>query len=82
MPEYAQTPGEDHRVFEKQMLRIFEPKREEVTGGWRISHDEIYTLYSSPNIISVIKSRRIRCVGHLAKMEEYEKCIQNFSWKT
>jgi hypothetical protein len=50
------------RVFENRVLRrIFGPKRIEVTGEWRRLHNkEIYALYSSPNIIRVIKSRRLR----------------------
>jgi hypothetical protein len=49
-------------VFENRVLRrIFEPKRDEVTGEWRTLHiGELNDLYSSPNIIRVIKSRRIR----------------------
>jgi hypothetical protein len=61
------------RVFENRVLRnIFGPKREE-DGSWRKSHnDELYNLYSSPNIIKVIKSRRIRWAGYVARMEEGE----------
>jgi hypothetical protein len=53
------------------MLRkIFEPRREE-DGSWRKVHnDELHSLYSSPNIIRVIKSRRLRWNGHVARMEE------------
>jgi hypothetical protein len=49
------------RVFENKVLRrIFGPKRDEVTGKWRRLHNkELYALYSSPNIIRVIKSRRL-----------------------
>jgi len=52
------------------MLRkIFGPKRDEVTGEWRKLHnDKLNDLYSSPHIIRVINSRRIRCVGHVARM--------------
>jgi hypothetical protein len=58
------------RVFENRVLRmIFGPKRDEVTGEWRRLHnEELYTLYSSPNIIRVIKSRRQRWEGHVARM--------------
>jgi hypothetical protein len=50
---------------------VFGPKKAEVTGGWRKLHDEeLNDLYSSPNIIQVIKSRRIRWAGHVARMEE------------
>jgi hypothetical protein len=49
-------------VFENRVFRkIFGPKRDEVTGGWRKLHnEELHSLYSSPNIIRMIKSRRIR----------------------
>jgi hypothetical protein len=60
------------RVFENRVLRrIFGPKRDEATGDWRRLHNgELNDLYSSPNIIRVIKSRRIRCAGHVARMGE------------
>jgi hypothetical protein len=51
--------------------RIFGPKRDEVTGEWRrLHHKELYALYFSPNIIRVIKSRRLRWAGHVARMGE------------
>jgi hypothetical protein len=50
---------------------IFEPKRYEVTGEWRKLHNqELHDLYSSPSIIIIIKTRRMRWVGHVAIMEE------------
>jgi hypothetical protein len=58
---------EEHtlRVSENRLLRIFGPKMEEVVGGWRRMHnDELFNLYASPYIIQVIKSRKIRWVGH------------------
>jgi hypothetical protein len=60
------------RVFENRMLkRIFGPKMDEVTGEWRRLHNkELYALYSSPNIIRVIKSTRLRWAGHVALMGE------------
>jgi hypothetical protein len=58
------------RVFENRVLRrIFGPKRDEVTGDWRKLHnEELHNLYSSPNIIRMIKSRRMRWAGHVARM--------------
>jgi hypothetical protein len=60
------------RVFESRVLsRIFDLKREEVTGDWRKLHnEELHNLYSSPNIIRMIKSRRMRWAGHVARMGE------------
>jgi hypothetical protein len=59
------------RVFESRVLRrIFGPKREE-DGSWRKVHnDELHNLYSSPNIVRIIKSRRMRWIGHVACMVE------------
>jgi hypothetical protein len=58
------------RVFENRILRrIFGPKRDEVTGDWRILYnEEINDLYSTTNIIRAIKSRRMRWTGHVARM--------------
>jgi hypothetical protein len=55
-------------MFEKRMLRrIFEPKRDEVMGGWRkLHHEELRDLYSSPSLITMIKSGRMRWMGHVA----------------
>jgi hypothetical protein len=60
------------RVFENRVLRrILGPKRDEVKGEWRRLHNkELYALYSSPNIIRVIKSRTLRLAGHVARMGE------------
>jgi hypothetical protein len=57
-------------VFENRVLRkIFGPKRDEVAGEWRKLHNvELRDLYSSPNIIRIIKSRRIRWAGHVERM--------------
>jgi hypothetical protein len=72
---------EEHRlrVFEIKVLRrIFGPKTDEVTGGWKELHnEELHNLYSSLTIIRIIKSRRIRWVGHVARLEETRK-LQNW----
>jgi hypothetical protein len=64
-------------VFENRVLRrIFEPKRDEVTGEWRKLHnEELHNLYSSPDIVRQVKSRRMRWAGHVArKVEGRKKC--------
>jgi len=60
------------RVFENRVLRrIFGPKRDEVTGEWRkLYNEELSDLYSLPNIVRVVKSRRIRWAGHVTRMGE------------
>jgi hypothetical protein len=71
---WSLTLREQHRlrVFENKVLRrIFRPKRDQVTGQWRKLHnEEIRDLYSSPSVIRIIKSRRIKWVGHVARMRE------------
>jgi hypothetical protein len=70
---WSLTLREEHRlrVFESRVLRrIFGPKREE-DGSWRKLHnDELHDLYSSPNIVAAIKSRRMRWAGHVERMGE------------
>jgi hypothetical protein len=63
---------EQLRVFENRVLRrIFGPKRGGVTGGWRRLHnEELRDLYSSPSIIRIKESRRMRWAGHVARMGE------------
>ena len=59
------------RVFENRVLRVFGPKREEVTGEWRKLHnEELSDLYSLLNIMRVVKSRRMSWAGHVARMGE------------
>jgi PAS domain-containing protein len=60
------------RVFENRVLRrIFGPKRDEVTGGWRKLHnEEFHSLYFSPSIIRMIKSRRLRWARHVVRTGE------------
>jgi len=64
-------------VFENMVLRrIFGPRRDEVTGEWRRLHNEkLNDLYSSPTIVRMIKSRRMRWVGHVARMGKGRGCI-------
>jgi len=59
-------------VFENRVLRrVFGPKRDEVTGEWRKLHNEkLNDLHSLPNIVRVVKSRRMRWAGHVARMGE------------
>jgi hypothetical protein len=71
------------RVFENRVLRrIFGPKRDEVTGEWRKLHnEELNNLYSSTTIVRVIKSRRMRWLGHVARMGGGERGVQGFGGK-
>jgi hypothetical protein len=77
---WSLTLREEHRlrVFENRVLkRIFGPKREE-DGSWRKLHnDELHSLYSSPNIVRVIKSRRMRWAGHVEGRGVYRVLV----WK-
>ena len=70
-------------MFENRVLRsIFGSKRDEVTGEWRkIHHEELTNIYSSPNIIRVIKPRRMRRAGHVARMGRVE-VLQGFVAET
>jgi hypothetical protein len=71
---WSVTLREEHRLraFENRVLRrIFGPTRDGVTGEWiRLHNEELNDLYSSPNIIRVIISRRMRWAGHVARMGE------------
>ena len=79
------------RLFENMVLRrIFGPRKDEVTGEWRRLHnEELNDLYCSPNILRVIKSRRMRWVGHVECMGEEWGCIgcwwgnrrERYHWK-
>ena len=64
------------------LRRIFGPRRDEVTGEWRRLHNgELNDLYSSPNIVQVIKLRRIRWAGHVACMGEERVVNRVLVWK-
>jgi hypothetical protein len=76
---------EEHRLgaFENRMLRrIFEPKRDEVTGDLRkLYNEELNDLYSSPTVVPVIKSREMRWAGHVPRMGE-DRGVYNFGGET
>jgi hypothetical protein len=82
---WSLTLREEHRlrVFENRVLRrIFGPKRDEVAGEWRKLHsEELHNLYSSPDIIRQVKSRRMRWAGYVARMGEERKSVQGFGGK-
>jgi hypothetical protein len=64
------------------LRRIFGPKWEEVMGGWKKLHnEELHNLYALQNIIMAIKSRRMRCMGHIARMEELRNAGSNLVGK-
>jgi hypothetical protein len=71
---WSLTLREEHKLgmFENRALRrIFGPKRNEVTGGWRQLHNgKLHNLYSSPCIIRMMISRKMRLTGHIARMGE------------
>jgi hypothetical protein len=77
---WSLTLREEHslRVFENRVLRIFGSKMKE-DGSWRKLHnDELHNLYSSPNIVRVIKSRRMMWAGYAWGGE---RCLQDFGWE-
>jgi hypothetical protein len=70
---WSLTVREEHklRVFENRVLRIFRPKSYGVTGGWRkLYNEELHNLYASPSITRIIRSRRMKWAGHVARMRE------------
>jgi hypothetical protein len=82
---WSLTLREEHTLeaFENRMLRrIFGSKRDEVTGDWRkLYNEELHKLYSSPNIIRMIKSRRRRWGGHVARIGEKRSAYRLFLGK-
>jgi hypothetical protein len=71
------------RVFENRVLRIFGPKRDEVTGDWRKLHkEELHNFYSSPNIIKMIKPMRMRWARHVARMGGRREMRIEYWWES
>jgi hypothetical protein len=70
-------------MFENRVLRrLFGPKRDEVTGDWRkLYNEELHNFYSSPNIIIMIKSRRVRWTGYVARRGEKRNAYRIFVGK-
>jgi hypothetical protein len=68
-------------MFQNRVLRrIFGPQREEVAGGWRrVNNEELHNLYVSSDIITVIKSRRLKWVEHVAQMGDMRKAYKRWS---
>jgi hypothetical protein len=82
-PGLTLREGHRLRVFEnKVLMRLFGPMRDEVKGGWRKLHnEELRDLYSSPSIIRIIKTRRMRWVGHVSRMGEIRNAYRLFVGK-
>ena len=71
------------RVFENRILRrIFGPKRDENVEWRRLHNEELHSLYRSPNIVRVIKSRRLRWTGHVARIEERRSAFKMLTGKS
>jgi hypothetical protein len=69
--------------FENRVLRIFGPRRDEETGGWRKLHnEELHNLYSSPSIIKMIESRRKGWAKHVARMRQKKNAYRIFVGRT
>ena len=71
------------RVFENRVLRVFGPKRDEVTGEWRKLHnEELRDLYSLPNIVQVVKTKKNEMGGACGTYGGGERCAQGSSGET
>jgi hypothetical protein len=72
------------RVFENRVLRgVFAPKRDKVTGEWKKLHnEELHDLYCSPTVVRVIKSRRMRWAGYVARTGEWRGVCRFLTGKT
>jgi hypothetical protein len=83
MYTYKLREGNRLKVFENRVLRrIYGPMRDEVTGEWRKFHtEELHNLYSSPDIIRQIKSRKMKWEGHVACMGEGRKVYRVLAGK-
>jgi hypothetical protein len=75
---WSLTLREDKRLRVRVLRRIFGPKRDELTAEWRkLYNEELHNLYSSPNIIRQMKSRRMRWAGHVARIGEDRNCARS-----
>jgi hypothetical protein len=63
-------------------MKMFGPKREEDGSRKKLHNDELHNLYSSPNIVRVIKSSRMRWAGHVVHVGGGEECLQGFGWES
>ena len=83
---WSLTLREERRlsVFENRVLRrVFGPKRDEVTGEWRkLNNEKLSDMYSLPNIVRVVKSRRMGWAGHVARMGKGKRCAQGSGGET
>jgi hypothetical protein len=75
---WSLTLREGHRlrVFENRLLRIFGPKKVDMMGDWGKLHEDLHDLYFLPSIIRMIKSRRMRWTGHVARKGEKQNAYK------
>jgi hypothetical protein len=82
---WSLTLREQHRlrVFKRMLRGIFEPKKDEVMGGWRKLHNEqLHNVYASPSMIRMIKSRSMRWAGHVERLGEKRNAYRILVGKT